>query len=61
MLRYAIGKISVKNAKRFDKKMALVVDFALFFRYVAVRYGALETSDNNGLPTLFKCLVQLSF
>jgi hypothetical protein len=58
MLR-AIGKISVKIAKRFDKKMAFFVDFALFFRTIddllrcgTIGYGMLENSDKNGLPTV---------
>jgi hypothetical protein len=40
----AIGKISVKNAKRFDKKMAFFVHFAPFFRTIdgLLRYGTVR-------------------
>jgi hypothetical protein len=51
----AIGKVSVKNAKHFDKKWR----FSLILRYflndkrsVAGRYCALKNSDKFALPTL---------
>jgi hypothetical protein len=63
-----IGKIGVKNAKRFDKKWRFLLIFSLFFRtidgllrygtvrYGTLGYGALENSDKNGLPiVLFYC------
>jgi hypothetical protein len=51
-LLHATGKISVKNAKRFDKKMAIFVDYAVFFRTIdgLLRYCLLKNSDKNGLP-----------
>jgi hypothetical protein len=52
----AIGKISVKNAKRFDKKWRFSFIWCAIFqndrRSIAVRYGTLENSDKNGLPTV---------
>jgi len=55
----AVGKISVKNAKRLDKRGGFFLHFALFFstidgtvRYDRGRYGALEISDEYGLPTV---------
>ena len=60
-VRFALSEKLAKNAKRFDKKMAFFVDFALFFRtidgllrYGTIRYGTLENSDKNVLPLVSK-------
>jgi hypothetical protein len=54
----AIGKISVKNPKRFDKKMAFFGDFALFFNPVAVRNGTVRYKYTKRL-LIFACDIKV--
>jgi hypothetical protein len=58
-VRFALSvKLGLKTPNVLIK-MAFFVDFALFFRTIdgllrngTVRYGTLENSDKNGLPTV---------
>ena len=55
-VRFALSEKLALKTPNVLIKMAFFVDFALFFRTIdgLLRYGALENSDKNGLPTVFK-------